>query len=137
MSALQSGYMQRIFTELKPKSGWLKGLTDIIKLCNETKEDIQLMVAPDPNQVVLMKIGGDVSGGVSGAGISCNAVRQFVPRDARTCKKSLKPGAVEVLRLPSDKVYVTVLRNYSLKEWDTDIVMMKGDTLRVYIEDSG
>ena len=128
--------MQRIFTESKPNRSLLKVQKDTIRLCNETHEVIQLMIAPDPNQVVLMKLGGKIGAGIDGAGISCTATRGYVPRDTRTSKKFLPPGAMEKLRLPSPKVFVTVVSNDSLKEWDRDIVMMKGDTLRVYVSSS-
>jgi hypothetical protein len=129
--------MHRIFTETKTyKAGLLKMRKDTIKLCNETRVVIQLLVAPDPNQVILMQIGGEVSAGISGAGISCNAARRFVPRDSRTSKKYLPPGAVEKLRMASPKVFVTVLSDDSLKDWDTDLVMEGGDILRIYGKDT-
>ena len=127
--------MPRIFTQVTPfKSGFMKVKKETIKLCNETRDVIQLLVAPDPNQVMLMELGGGVS--ADGAGISCNAVRRFVPKDSRTSKKFLPPGAAEKLRLASPKVFVTVLSDDSLKSWDTDLVMQWGDTIRIYVNNT-
>jgi hypothetical protein len=137
MYVLQSEHMPRIFTQVTPfKSGFMKVQKETIKLCNETRDVIQLLVAPDPNQVMLMELGGGVSADISGAGISCNAVRRFVPKDSRTSKKFLPPGAAEKLRLASPKVFVTVLSDDSLKSWDTDLVMQWGDTIRIYVNNT-
>jgi hypothetical protein len=125
--------MPRIFTLLEPyKSGILKMRADTIEVTNETMEVILLLIAPDPNQVIQMAYGGGVSAGMGGAGLHCHAASQFVPRDGKTTKKSVPPGAVEKLRMSGPKVYVTVLSDDSLKVWDTDIIMKKSDKLRVY-----
>jgi hypothetical protein len=137
MNMLQSEHMPRIFTEMKPyKSGWMKTQKETIKLCNETRTVIQVLIAPDPNQVILMALGGSVSAGIDHAGFSCNAVRRFIPKDSRTSIKFLPPGADETLRMASPKVFVTVLSEDALKSWDTDIVMQKGDKVRIYVNNT-
>jgi hypothetical protein len=103
-----------------------------IKIINETSQVILLLIAPDPNQVVLMENGRGVSAGMDGAGLHFHAASQFVPRDGKTTKKSVPSGAVEELRMSSPKVFVTVLSEDSLNAYDTDIMMEKSDTLRVY-----
>jgi hypothetical protein len=130
---LQSEGTTGVFTRLvlyQPRMLWSR--KDKITIINETSEIIQVLIAPDPNQVILMERGAGVSAGLDGVGVYGHIARRFVPKDGKTTKKLMPPNTVEVLRLNSPKVYVTVLSDDSMKEWDKDIVMHKSDKLQIY-----
>ena len=81
---------------------------------NLSRQDLKLIVAPDPNQLECTEGGVAVGGGLAGGKISLNFGKKFRPRDDRIPKLDLLPTVDKEIwksfKITTKRVYLTVLR---------------------------